>query len=78
MSKSKTLGHFQIQEIINSYLGALALAKGQRVADGTEVTYRKGHFYIRPPGCSPDFLALALKPGEIQAMTYNLNSGGRQ
>ena len=78
MSKSKTLTHFQIEAIIRDYLGALALAKGQRVADGTEVTYRKGHFYIRPPGCSPDFLALARKPAEIQAMTYNLNSGGRQ
>jgi len=77
MSKSKTLGHFQIQETINNYLGALALAKGQRVADGTEVTYRKGHFYIRPQGCSPEYFAVALKPSEIQAMTEKL-AGGKQ
>ena len=78
MSKSKPLTHLQIQEIINNYLGALARAKGQRVADETEVYYRKGNFHIRPQGCSPDYFAVALKPAEIQAMTYNLNSKGSQ
>ena len=78
MSKSKPLRHFEIQTIINSYLGALARAKGQRVADETEVYYRKGNFHIRPPGCSPDYFAVGLKPTEIQAMTYNLNSKGSQ
>ena len=72
MSKSKPLTHLQIQEIINNYLGALARAKGQRVADETEVYYRKGNFHIRPQGCSPDYFAVALKPAEIQAMTAEL------
>ena len=78
MSKPKTLRHFEIQEFINNYLGALAQAKGQWVADETEVYYRKGNFHIRPQGCSPDYFAVALKPAEIQAMTYNLNSKGSQ
>ena len=78
MSKPKTLRHFEIQEFINNYLGALAQAKGQREADETEVYYRKGNFHIRPQGCSPDYFAVALKPAEIQAMTYNLNSKGSQ
>ena len=77
MSKSKPLTHLQIQEIINNCLGALARAKGQRVADETEVYYRKGNFHIRPQGCSPDYFAVGLKPAEIQAKTDNLNSGGR-
>ena len=77
MKVKKTLTHNQIEEIINDYLGALAQAKGQRVADETEVRYRKGHFHIRPPKCSPDYFAVALKPAEIQAMTEDL-AGGSQ
>ena len=76
MSKSKPLTHLQIQEIINNCLGALARAKGQRVADETEVYYRKGNFHIRPQGCSPDYFAVGLKPAEIQAMTEKLAGGG--
>ena len=77
MSKSKVLTHFQIEAVIHDYLTALARAKGQQVADRTEVVYRKGHFYIRPPGCSPDFPPLARKPAEIRAMTEKL-AGGKQ
>ena len=77
MKTKKALTHTQIEEIIHGYLGALARAKGQRVADETEVRYRKGHFHIRPPKCSPDYFAVALKPAEIQAMTEDL-AGGSQ
>ena len=77
MKAKKALTHIQIGKIINGYLGALALAKGQRVADETELYYRKGHFHIRPQGCSPEYFAVALKPAEIQAMTEKL-AGGSQ
>lgn len=75
MKTKKALGHTQIGIIINGYLAALAQAKGQRVADETEVYYRKGHFHIRPQGCSPEYFAVALKPAEIQAMTEKLAGG---
>ena len=77
MKKKKPLTHTEIEAIINTYLKALAQAKGQRVADETEVRYHKWHFYIRPQGCSPEYFAEALKPSEIQAMTEKL-TGGRQ
>ena len=77
MKTKKALTYTQIEEIINGYLGALAQAQGQRVADETDVYYRKGHFHIRPQGCSPDFFAVALKPSEIQAMTEKLAGGNR-
>ena len=77
MKSKKPLTHIQIEEIINGYLGALAQAQGQRVADETDVYYRKGHFHIRPQGCSPEYFAVALKPAEIQAMTEDL-AGGSQ
>ena len=77
MKSKKALTHIEIEAIINAYLSALAQAQGQRVADETEVRYRKGHFYIRPQGCSPEYFAVALKPSEIQAMTEKL-AGGNQ
>ena len=39
------------------------------------VMSRKGHFHIRPQGCSPEYFAVALKPAEIQAMTEKLAGG---
>ena len=78
MKSKKALTHIEIEAIINAYLSTLAQAQGQRVADETEVRYHKWHFYIRPQGCSPEYFAVALKPSEIQAMTYNLNSKGSQ
>ena len=77
MKTKQTLTHTQIEDIINGYLSALAQTQGQRVADETEVRYRKGHFHIRPPKCSPDYFAVALKPAEIQAMTEEF-AGGSQ
>ncbi len=75
--KKKILTHVQIGEVINDYLSALAQAKGQRVADETEVYYCKGHFHIRPQGCSSEYFAIALKLTEIQAMTEKLAGGNR-
>ena len=72
MKSKKALTHIEIEAIINAYLSALAQAQGQRVADETDVYYRKGHFHIRPQGCSPEYFAVALKPAEIQAMTEEL------
>ena len=77
MAKKITLTHTEIENVINAYLSALAQAQGQRVADETDVYYRKGHFHIRPQGCSPEYFAIALKPAEIQAMTEEL-AGGSQ
>jgi len=75
VKSKKPLTHTQIEEIINGYLGALAQVKGQRVADETDVYYRKGHFHIRPQGCSPEYFAVALKPSEIMDMTLGLAEG---
>ena len=75
MSKKKVLTHDEIQRIINDYLVALDETKGRRVMVETAIRYRKGHFYIYPPGCSRDFVAIALKPAEIQAMTKKLVGG---
>ena len=75
MKTKKPLTHTQIGDIINGYLAALAQAQGQRVADETEVYYSKGHFHIRPQGCSPEYFAIALKSAEIRAMTEKLAGG---
>ena len=75
MKTKKPLTHTEIEAIINAYLSVLAQAKGQRVADETDVYYRKGRFHIRPQGCSPEYFAVALKPAEIQAMTEKLAGG---
>jgi hypothetical protein len=70
--KKKGLTHTQIEDVINTYLHALATTEGQRVADATEVYYKKRHFYIRPPGVSKHFFPIPNKPEEMQAMTVKL------
>jgi hypothetical protein len=75
VSKKKPLTHDEIQRIIDDYLLALDETKGRQVMVETAVAYRKGHFYIYPPGCSRDFVAISLKPAEIRAMTEKLVGG---
>ena len=70
MSKIKKIipTHTQIEKIINAYLGALTLNAGQSVEAETEVTYRKGRFYIKAKGGVP----IPYRLDEMQDMTVKL------
>jgi hypothetical protein len=66
MSKPKTLTHHEIEQSINDYLEALREEYGEVLADQTEVTYRKGFFYVRPPGYSKDAPAIPYRSHELK------------
>lgn len=71
MSK-KHLLPVEICRIINNYLQALRLAKGQRAMDLTELTYRKGFFHLRAACLPPTALAIPHRASQIEAMTAEL------
>ena len=64
----KHLSPFELNRIMSDYHQALRAAKGEKVALETEVSHKSGHFYTRPPGCSPDYLAVPLRPWELAQM----------
>ena len=71
MSK-KNLTFFEIGKIIDEYLQAVELVKGEKVVDQTELTYRKGWFHLRVPGHPASAPAIPYRPKEIEAMTAAL------
>ena len=71
MSK-KHLSPFELNRIMSDHHQAIRLVKGEKVALETEISYKSGHFYIRPPGCSPDYLAVPLRPWELEEKTKEL------
>ena len=78
MSK-KSLTPFEITQIINAYLSAVALRHGERARDRTELRYRKGIFLLRPHSIAPTAPAIPYRSHEILAMAQSLSngSGGR-
>lgn len=71
MSK-KILTPAEINRISLNYLQAVKLAQGQKALDLTDLTWRKGWFYLRPPGLSRDAMAIPYRPNQIEAMTAAL------
>lgn len=71
MSK-KNLTFFEIGKIINDYLQAVKLVKGEAVMNKTELSYFKGWFKLRVPGHPASAPAIPYRPKEIVAMTAEL------
>lgn len=74
--KSIPMPHIEICRIMTQYLGALKQAKGEQVMDQTDLTYRKGFFYLRPAGLSREAPAIPYRPSEIEALTKELGGQG--
>jgi hypothetical protein len=72
MSKKNALNHQTVQTIINDYLQAVRLVHGDNRTEQTEVTYRKGWFYIRHPWYTPETLSVPYRPHEIKELTAEL------
>ena len=72
MSKKNALDPKDVERIINDYLQALRLARGEQKANLTDLYYRKGWFYLRRAGLSQEALATPCQPREIEAMTADL------
>jgi hypothetical protein len=72
MNKKNILTYTEVNNLINAHMVAIRLVKGEKVALETEISYKSGHFFIRPPGCSPDYLAVPLRPWELEDMTKEL------
>jgi hypothetical protein len=72
MSKKNALTPLEVYKTITDYLQALKLAKGEQEMEQTELTYRKGLFYLRPPGTPPERIIVPRKKKEIEAMTTEL------
>ena len=68
----KNLTFFEIAQIINEYLQAVKIVKGEKVMDKTELAYKKGWFYLRVPGLPASAPAIPYRPQEIKAMTAAL------
>lgn len=62
----------EINRITLDYLQAVKLAQGQQAMDLTDLTYRKGWFYLRTPGMNPEAPAIPCRSKEIEAMTTEL------
>jgi hypothetical protein len=74
MSKKDNLSPQVVQLAINSYLEALREARGERVAEMTDLCYRKGFFCLRPAGCGKDAPAIPYRLSQIQKMTTELET----
>lgn len=72
MSKKNALDPRKVETIINGYLQALELAKGEQAVNMTDLYYAKGWFYLRPMGMSKEAQALPYRPHEIQTLTSEL------
>lgn len=68
----KKLTPVEINLISLDYLQAVKLAIHQQAMDQTELTYRRGWFYLRPPGYSRDVPGIPYRPHQIEAMTAEL------
>jgi len=74
MSKKDNLSPQVVQLAINSYLEALREAKGERVAEMTDLFYQKGFFFLRTAGCSKEAPAIPYRLSQIQKMTTELET----
>lgn len=59
----------EVSQIMTDYLQALGVVKGHQVEGATELTYKKGWFYLRPAGHSREAARIPYKPKEIREMT---------
>lgn len=62
----------EVTQIINRYLEAVEKKHGPRARDCTDLSYRKGRFYLRPHTHSREAQALPYRAKEIVAMTRGL------
>ena len=72
MSKKDNHSPQVIQQAINAYLQALREARGERVADMTDLFYRKGFFCLRPAGCGREAPPIPYRLNQLEAMTAQL------
>jgi hypothetical protein len=71
-AKKNSLAPKEVERISNDYFQALRLARGEQVANMTDLYFRKGWFHLRPPGLSREALAHTYRPQEIETMTTEL------
>lgn len=79
MSK-KHLSAGEVQQIINNYLTAVERRHGFQALELTDLTYRKGVFFLRSHHITPGAPAIPFRAHEIEAMIQELTpraSAGR-
>jgi len=68
----KNLTFYEIGKSMDEYLQAVKVVKGEKKADQTQLTFKKGWFYLRVPGHPASAPAIPYRPHEIVAMTAAL------
>lgn len=71
MSKTK-LAPTEIDRIIKDYFQAVKLAISRQAMDQTDLTYRRGWFYLRPLCYSREVPGIPYRAHQIEAMTRKL------